>query len=139
MLLIKGTLAKYPFIFMADALYILKLRMRRRRRCWRQWLSSSASAMLHGLSSFTWLPTKAPSNNLSAIKSSLRIKDHYSRLGQALLASMQRHWWYLSERLVLVALADDDIELELKSKILDKLLDFEVPDLSCFFYVDRAE
>jgi hypothetical protein len=27
MLLIKGTLAKYPFIFMADALYILKLRM----------------------------------------------------------------------------------------------------------------
>jgi hypothetical protein len=27
MLLIKGTLAKYPFIFVADALYILKLRM----------------------------------------------------------------------------------------------------------------
>jgi hypothetical protein len=27
MLLIKGTLAKYPFILMADALYILKLRM----------------------------------------------------------------------------------------------------------------
>jgi len=91
--------------------------------------------MLHGLSSFTWLPTKAPSNYLS----SFHIKDHYSRLGQALLASMQRHCWYLSEQLVLLALADDDIELELKSKILDKLLDSEVPDLSCFFYVDRAE
>ncbi len=31
--------------------------------------------------------------------------------------------------LVLLALANDDIELELKSKSLDKLLDSEVPDL----------
>ncbi len=29
----------------------------------------------------------------------------------------------------MLALADDGIELELKSKILDKLLDSEVPDL----------
>jgi hypothetical protein len=51
-------------------------------------------------------------------------------LEQALLASMQRNCWYLSEHLVLLALADDDIELELKkSKILDKLLDSEVPGL----------
>jgi hypothetical protein len=51
-------------------------------------------------------------------------------LEHALLASMQRNCWYLSEYLVLLALADDDIELELKkSKILDKLLDSEVPDL----------
>jgi hypothetical protein len=51
-------------------------------------------------------------------------------LEQALLASMQRNCWYLSEHLVLLALADDDIELELKkSKILDKLLDSEVPYL----------
>jgi hypothetical protein len=42
---------------------------------------------------------------------------------------MQLHCWHLSEHLVLLALADDDIELELKSKILDKLLDSEVPDL----------
>ena len=48
-------------------------------------------------------------------------------LEQALLASMQRNCWYLSEYLVLLALADDDIELELKN--LDKLLDYEVPDL----------
>ncbi len=31
--------------------------------------------------------------------------------------------------LVLLALVDDDTELELKSKILNKLLDSEVPDL----------
>jgi hypothetical protein len=57
------------------------------------------------------------------------IKDHYQRLGQALLTSMQLHFWNLSEHLVLLALADNDTELELKSKILNKLLDSEVPDL----------
>jgi hypothetical protein len=39
-------------------------------------------------------------------------------------ARMQRNCLYLSEHLVLLALADDDIE-----KILNKLLDCEVPDL----------
>jgi hypothetical protein len=39
-------------------------------------------------------------------------------------AIMQRNCLYLSEHLVLLALADDDIE-----KILNKLLDSEVPDL----------
>ena len=37
---------------------------------------------------------------------------------------MQRNCLYLSEHLVLLALADDDIE-----KILNKLFDSEVPDL----------
>jgi hypothetical protein len=64
------------------------------------------------------------------------IKDHYPRLGQALLASMQCHLWNLSEHLVLLALADDDIELELKSKILDKLLDSEDPDL---FMIEKPD
>ncbi len=72
---------------------------------------------------------KALSNDLPAIKSAFHIKEHYPGLGQALLASMRRHFWNLSEHLVLLALADDDTELELKSNILDKLLDFEVPDL----------
>ncbi len=81
-----------------------------------------------------WVPNyhmvaKALSNDLSAIMSAFHIKDHYPRLGQALLASMQRHFWNLSEHQVLLALADDETELELKSKILDKLLDSEVPDL----------
>jgi hypothetical protein len=42
---------------------------------------------------------------------------------------MQCNCWYLSEHLVLLALADDVIELELKPKILDKRLDSEVSDL----------
>ncbi len=59
---------------------------------------------------------KAPSNVLSAIKSAFQIKDHYPRLRQALLAGMQHHFWNLPDDLVLLALADDDTELELKSK-----------------------
>ena len=75
----------------------------------------------------SYMVTKAPSNDLSAIKSSFQI--NVITLEQALLASMQRHCWYLSEHLVLLTLADDDIELELKSKILDKLL--ELKFLTC--------
>jgi hypothetical protein len=72
---------------------------------------------------------KTPSNVLSAIKSAFQIKDHYPRLRQALLAGMQHHF-NLPDDLVLLALVDDDIELELKSKSLDKLLDSEVPACS---------
>ena len=49
-------------------------------------------------------------------KSAFQIKDHYPRLRQALLAGMQHHFWNLPDDLVLLALADDDIELELESK-----------------------
>ena len=59
---------------------------------------------------------KAPSNVLSAIKYAFQIKDHYPRLRQALLAGMQHHFWNLPDDLVLLALADDGTELELKSK-----------------------
>jgi hypothetical protein len=45
-------------------------------------------------------------------------------LEEALLASLQRHCWYLSGHLVLLTLADDDI-----AKILDKLL--ELKFLTC--------
>jgi hypothetical protein len=134
MLLIKGTLAKYPFIFVADALYFLKLRMTQNIT---KVINEEEKMMLETAALFIsicyapWfiMVTKASSDDLSAIKTSFHIKDHYPRLGQALLASMQRHCWYLSQQLILLALADDDIELELKSKILDKLLYSEVPDL----------
>ncbi len=72
---------------------------------------------------------KAPYNDLSAFKSAFHIKDKYQKLGHALLASMQRHSWYLSEQLVLLSLSDDDIEEMLKSDMRNRLLTFEVPVL----------
>jgi hypothetical protein len=54
----------------------------------------------------SYVVEKSPFNDLAAIKSAIQIKDHYPKLGQALLASMQEHNWYLSEQLVVLALAD---------------------------------
>jgi hypothetical protein len=83
---------------------------------------------------------KAPYNDLSAFKSACHIKDMYQKLGHALLASMQRHSWYLSEQLVLLSLSDDDIEEMLKSDMRNRLLTIEVPvlfktgSLSCLLF-----
>jgi hypothetical protein len=124
---------------MADALYNLTLRMTQNIT---KAINEEEKIMMETAALFificyaprflkSYMVNKAPSNHsndLSAVKSSFHIRDHY-RLRQALLASIQRHCWYLSEHLVLLALANDDIELELKSKSLDILLDSEVPDL----------
>jgi hypothetical protein len=68
-------------------------------------------------SQMTCLPSSLPSTSRIITKGSGR-----------LCMPAQRHFWNLSEHLVLLAFADDDTELELKSKILDKLLDSEVPE-----------
>jgi hypothetical protein len=96
-----------------------------------QLLCSMGSQLLHGC--------QALSNDLSAIKSAFHITDHFQRLGQALLASTQRYLWNLSEHLVLLAFADDDTELERKSKILDKLLDsFKIENLTLLFWCRQS-
>ena len=115
---------------MAEAQYILTLRMTKNIT---KVINEKEKMMLETVAYFisicyapwflkSYMVNKAPSNDLSAVKSSFHIRDHYPRLRQALLASIQRHCWYLSEHLVLLALANDYIELELKSKIFDKLL-----------------
>jgi hypothetical protein len=124
---------------MADALYNLTLRMTQnitKAINEEEKIMMETTALFISICYAPWflkscMVTKAASNDLSAIKSSFHIRDHYPRLRLARLASIQRHCWYLSEHLVLLALANDDmeLELELKSKSLDKLLDSEVPDL----------
>ncbi len=113
---------------MADALYILKLRMNQNitKVINEQRLSSSPSALLHGYSSFTWLPN---SPQMTCLPSSLPFTSRIITQGSGRLCLPACNCWYLSEHLVLLALADDDIELELQSNILDKLLNSEVPYL----------
>ena len=41
---------------------------------------------------------------------------------------MQRHSWYLTGQLVMLAIADDDVEEAEKLKMLEKLLQYDVPD-----------
>jgi hypothetical protein len=106
---------------MADAQYILTLRMTRNItkviNKEEDDVGDSSSLHLHLLFSMALMSykvAKAPSNDLSAIKPAFHFKDHYPRLRQALFASIQCHFWNLTEHLVFLALADDDIELELK-------------------------
>ena len=65
---------------------------------------------------------------MAAFKSSFNIMDHYSKLEHALLSSMQRHAWYLTEQLVMLALTDDDVDEEMKKNMLGKLVECDVPD-----------
>ena len=69
----------------------------------------------------------APANDLAAFNESFHIKAQYPKLGQALLSSMQRHAWYLTEQLILFALTDEDIEDE-KKKILEKPIKAQQPE-----------
>jgi hypothetical protein len=71
-------------------------------------LCSIGSQVLHGCQS----PLKCPVCHQVCLPD----QDHYPRLRQALLAGMQHHFWNLLYDLVLLALADDDKELELKTK-----------------------
>ena len=55
------------------------------------------------------------------------LREIYPEVGDALLESLQRHSWYLHERLVVVSLADYRLPLEEKKSILTELLKHEVP------------
>jgi hypothetical protein len=105
---------------MADALYTLTLRMTQNIT---KAINEDEKIMMETAALFisicyapwflkSYMVNKAPSNDPSAVKSSFHIRDHYPRLRQDLLASIQRHCWYLSEHLVFLALANDYIELE---------------------------
>ena len=63
-----------------------------------------------------------------AYKDAFNIQDQYPKLGQAQLRSMQRHSWYLTEDLIPLALADNDMEEEEKMNIMIKLTKFEFHD-----------
>ena len=71
---------------------------------------------------------KSASNDLAAFKSLFDIRNHYPKLGQALLSSMPRHTWYLTEQLVMLALSDDDVDDEVKKKMLENLVKCDVLD-----------
>ena len=55
-----------------------------------------------------WLQ-KSTNNDLAAFKSAFHIRDQFPKLGQALLLSMQQHYWYLTWQLALLTIADDDV------------------------------
>ncbi|XP_065679805.1 uncharacterized protein LOC136094125 [Hydra vulgaris] len=122
--------------FMADALYILTLRITNKIT---MIMSKVEKKMIETAAFFTsvcyapwflklYLVASSPSNDLAAFKNAFCIKEKYPNLGSALVASMQRHTWYLTEQLVLLSVADDDVEQEVKKEMLDRLVQLDVPD-----------
>ncbi|XP_065658092.1 uncharacterized protein LOC136082603 [Hydra vulgaris] len=122
--------------FMADALYILTLRITDKIT---MIMSEVEKKKIETAAFFTsvwyapwflksYLVASSPSNDLAACKNAFCIKEKYPNLGSALVASIQRHTWYLTEQLVLLSLADDDVEQEVKKEMLDRLFQFDVPD-----------
>jgi hypothetical protein len=75
---------------------------------------------------------QAPHNDLRAFKIALQlqmVEDYkvFAEIGKALSQSLLRHTWYLAPQLVVLALADKDLETEAKTIMLNKLLAFDVP------------
>ena len=57
----------------------------------------------------------------------------FAAIGKALNQSLLRHTWYLTPQLVVLALADRELETEVKTNVLHKLLSYDVPEKKDMF------
>ena len=78
------------------------------------------------------MAAQAPQNGLRGLQISFALMTdplycEYAKISKALRNSLMRHLWYLTPELVIFALADDDLEIESRKKILQKLISFEQP------------
>ena len=72
----------------------------------------------------SYLVTHAAINDLECFQQVLILEKEYPDRGKELLKSMQRNFWYLTQDLVVLALADDDDFIkEVLQQMLNKLLE----------------
>lgn len=121
--------------FMADGIYLLTIAMTDKiinmMNCEEREMVNKA-AFLVSICYAPWflksyMSDTATANDLMAYKSSYDIADEYPNLGAALTKSMGRHSWYLTEQLVVLAIADEDVEKDTKIQMIQKLLSVEKP------------
>ena len=106
--------------FMADALYLLTLRMTDKiakvmNEEERNMVETAAFFVASCHSPWflkSYIVEKSTNNDLEAFNDVFQIRKEYPELGHALLNSMQRHTWYLTEQLVMITIADDDVDDE---------------------------
>ena len=84
----------------------------------------------------SYVVEKSPNNDLESFKQAFALQKVYPDLGRALLASLQRHSWYLTEQLVVTALADDDVEESVKVQMMENLLSNPTPET---FRIEKPE
>ena len=73
--------------------------------------------------------SKAAVNDLEAYKSMVEYKNVDSKVALAVIASLQKHTWYLSPNLVVLCLADDDLSYDEKDEVAKQILKFPIPDV----------
>ena len=122
--------------FMADALYLLTLHM---TKSVLSVMSEEEESMVSKASMFTgicyapwflqsYIGERAPSNDLEAFKVSLEFQRSYGSVGLAVMRSMERQAWFLTEQLVILALADEDVPKEERDLMVENLMKVDVPE-----------
>jgi len=131
--------------FMADCLYLLVLQMTQKyhpadsetvREDTLKKLVDATNYIVffHGIFFLkSPMASQAPSNDLQAFKIAFQLQmmpdlKDFADIGKALNQSLLRHTWYLAPQLVVLALADKDLETEVKTRMVDKLLSFDFPE-----------
>ena len=84
-------------------------------------------------------PKKAPSNDLMAYKSMKEFCKHDKQIAIEVGKSVLRHGWYLSEKLAVLAIVDEDLEDSIRKKMAAKLLVSSVPEKFSSGYPDIPE
>ena len=84
-------------------------------------------------------PEKAPTNDLMAYKAMKEFAKHDQLVAEEVSKIIRRHGWYLSEKLVIVALVDEDLEDHLRQKVATKLQASSVPESFSSGYPDMPE
>jgi hypothetical protein len=80
------------------------------------------------------MASQAPSNDLMAFNIAFQLQTidefkDFAVVGKVLYQSLSRHTWYLSPQQVVFALADKELNVEVKNNMLNKLLSYDVPVL----------
>lgn len=71
---------------------------------------------------------KAPSSDLSALIDMKKYKNHDPELAGAVYTSISRHTWYLSEKMCMLSIVDEDLENNVRRSMATKLLSHKVPE-----------
>ena len=82
------------------------------------------------------VPQCAPGNDLAVIDQMKCYQEEKPILAKAVLNAMQRHMWYFTPQLVVLALVDDDLEDSIRKSLASKLIEIPFPDT---FSVGRPE
>jgi hypothetical protein len=131
--------------FMADSLYLLVLQMTQKYHpSDSETVNAETLKMLQAATNYivffhglfflkSPMAPQAPSNDLRAFRIAFQLQmvddfKEFADIEKALNQSLLRHTWYLAPQLVVLALADRELETEVKTRMLNKLLSYDVPE-----------